>query len=358
VTIVNKIEGNIKGLAGVEVDLILQSTQTCVDSTHSKKHGNWEFPRPPTGKYDVQFRGRGTTRDDWIFGLEIVDMTEFEAELPIIFAGTPVLNVSEGASGEDIPDVDFDKTEYSTAILALTVLGTSQGKIRKVTSYYRKNGETNYKLLDTYDFDPELPEVQSDESAATYKSLIKLRDKPTNFDFKAIFMNPNGEVAESGGSPVEVTDLNVTFNGVSDLSEYAAVSGLKMVNADDQDGSPTGYLMAGDKAILEWDDIKEKARNQFPFSTTDALGNGVSVSYQQSRKVSAYVVYMFVSDSGSAPEHEYPGTSDANGTWYFMLETKKNYASIPIITGSSFGFWVGFRTESTSTSVPKYTKEL
>lgn len=73
------ITGNIKGLSGVAVSLIDFDTGSVVDTAHSIKGGHWEFIKPGTGKYNVLFSGRNTIDSDDLYGVEIVDMSEFEA---------------------------------------------------------------------------------------------------------------------------------------------------------------------------------------------------------------------------------------------------------------------------------------
>lgn len=78
------ISGNIRGfdgagLEGVVVQLISQDSGETIETIHSIANGYWEFIRPATGKYNVLFSGRNTTDDDDIYGIEIVDMSEFES---------------------------------------------------------------------------------------------------------------------------------------------------------------------------------------------------------------------------------------------------------------------------------------
>jgi len=101
------LSGNI-GVTGVRVDLIRQSDNTRIDTTESKRVGNlkgyWEFIRPGSGKYDVIFKGGGTTPEDYIYGIEVVDTTLIEGVDQFVNDTPP--NGSFGAGSTPIGHVD------------------------------------------------------------------------------------------------------------------------------------------------------------------------------------------------------------------------------------------------------------
>lgn len=359
-TKVNKIEGNIRGLSGVRADLILQESGDRKDETHSKKYGDWEFLKPAPGVYDVQFYGRGTTPDDWIIGIEVVGDTAIEEALPIIFSGTPALAVSEGSTGEDIVETDINKAEDTMAIFSLTNLQASQGVIKKVLVYRKISSDTTYLPFKEFDFDGSYAEVQSDLSAATFRERMKLRDKPEDYDFRCLFLNPDNKPALSSGTPVYATHTNVTFNGVPDLDEYVEVKDLVCSNVS---GGETGTL-PGMVAELEWTDTKAIPRGSWGSPTyKDSYGNNLSppLTWAQAQKIIAYVVYMFISSIGNSPDYPRPGITppeeETEGDWYHMGEHEKANASIRCPQGSKVSFWVGFTMERTTPTTTQQKPE-
>ncbi|MCK5639612.1 MAG: hypothetical protein KAJ19_02400, partial [Gammaproteobacteria bacterium] len=97
------ISGNINnadgiGIAGVIVQLFNADTGALLETEHSIENGYWQFLRPGTGKYNVLFSGRNTTDEDDLYGIEIVDMTEFQASEQFLNDTPPSGIFSAGAA--------------------------------------------------------------------------------------------------------------------------------------------------------------------------------------------------------------------------------------------------------------------
>lgn len=88
------VEKDGKKLGGVEVALYSQSEEKIIDTTHTHR-GYWKFVNISPGFYNIYFYGRGTTeKDDWLFGLEVVDAAAAADAVP------PTSSVVDSASLE------------------------------------------------------------------------------------------------------------------------------------------------------------------------------------------------------------------------------------------------------------------
>lgn len=92
------ISGYIRGLSGVAVALVDFTTGATINTTHSIADGYWEFVEPGTGKYNVLFSGRNTIDSDDIYGIEIVDMSEFESSEQFLNDTPPSGTFGDGAA--------------------------------------------------------------------------------------------------------------------------------------------------------------------------------------------------------------------------------------------------------------------
>lgn len=139
------------GLAGVQVDLIDSGTNNRVDATNTDKNGNWEFPRPGVGTYNIEFSGRGANPSDYIFGIEIIDgegSEQFLNDTPPsgVFgdAGTPIDNFTNRL--ESRVEVEWaytqDAVNFAHGFIVRWEHGSSSGQAVTTASPSRKLDST------------------------------------------------------------------------------------------------------------------------------------------------------------------------------------------------------------------------
>ena len=167
------------------------------------------------------------------------------------------------------------------------------------------------------------------------------------------FANTSGlQALDSSGNPSSYWVYSPFFTGRMVLPYYAEVSGLSGVNL------VGGSIPSNGQVGLNWMDVsKWFARSgqivyfAFPYAPgvqTRATG---SYSYTiQGEKVD-YIVFVFQSTSGTAPEEPWPRAVDANGTWYYAGKTSRTAATLylPPESTSKFSIWVGFGNKDTRT---------
>lgn len=303
------------------------------DTTNS--WGEYEFLDIDAGNYQVRMFGEDFTNDDWFY----ITVTGPGGELePVIFAGTPIMTVSESS-------YDYEQQgEISVAQVNFTNLEVSDGKLTSILVEYKESSGSTWETLKEYKFGTNIPGVLTDLSGAVYKSDIPLKEKPSYYDFRSTFFNGDGLAATSGGTLVSATESNVTFNGIPDVAEYIGVENLSVKNSNAAgDKIPTNNIM------LEWEHPQTTGAGNF----TDAAGGVVAVNADQVRNVSAFVIYMFVSNSGSGPDDgSYPVSSPTTGTWYLLdtIPPDTTYTTIRLPQKKQVMVWVGFTTPGVTTS--------
>jgi hypothetical protein len=191
----------------------------------------------------------------------------------------------------------------------------------------------------------------------TFSKALVLYKKPCGYDFYCVYLNTTRQQAQVNGITLSSYCYDVTFDGVPDYNQITEVKGLRVANlsyksSDDVDGlgfSTSKQLLTAN-VDLRWRDISTYTREEWVstlFKT--ATGEISTITYDQSRLFSDYVVYMFLSKAGLPPLYKRPGLNleetEPNGTWYFVGSFPTNYAKISCGWGEKVAFWVGFRTK-------------
>jgi hypothetical protein len=191
-----------------------------------------------------------------------------------------------------------------------------------------------------------MPEVAADSKSATYTLQIPLKKKPISYDFRTSFLNGTDLPAKSDSSIIYASCLNVTFAGISDFNEYIGVTGISVKNTNRSGKLPTNEI------ILTWDDPRKSGTLTFE----NAAGASVTITEDELRNITGYIVYMYLSDSGSAPSggENYPVKTETNGKWYILHTCEKdiNYASMRLPKQKKILLWVGFKTSNTTSTAP------
>ena len=103
----DKIYGNLRGLAGIDVSLINFATGEPIATTVTDENGDWEFADPGEGDFNVNFFGEGVETEDEI--VSAIVGTPY-------YGGTPSTSEgAEGATAEEIEASNVSTGEEATA---------------------------------------------------------------------------------------------------------------------------------------------------------------------------------------------------------------------------------------------------
>lgn len=347
--------GNI--VSGVTVTLVKSGDRSHVDTQLTDDEGLWEFLDIAPGVYDIWFHEGGASPDkDWIKNILIVGDTDVD---DLAYDTAPVLIVSEGT-----PRVTVNKTEIARANLSFSGLQPTVGQLKTVSVFFKRSSETEYRPLFVHN-------VVEDEDNLALTGEFELSVKPDYFDFKAVFLNQDGDPLKINGVIYEAAALNVAFDGVSDVFDYIAVKNLESVNTED---SEEGELEEN-TVRLRWLDFRDLLENAFipnGIETSDAFGRAYTLDYNTAKIVTSYGVFMFMADENFMPQHRHPGKAamwglptygempwayageeknDPNGIWVFLGDYGNTDVELRVPRGKFVGFWVGAKTSKTVSQV-------
>lgn len=326
---------NGKPIQGVQARLYLGNKKVRNDTTDY--YGEYRFDDLENGNYQVRFFGEDFTEDDYI-EFSIAGETP-----PIDFVDTPNLAVSETG-------YDFEaQGEISKGQFNLTSLTTNSGNIRTISIELKLTSEAVWQLASNFDFGTGLDGVADNLASAIFSAPVKLLDKPSNYDFRATFFNGDKIPAKTNtGNVIYASDLNIIFNGIPDLAEYAGVEELEVRNTN-----AAGDTLPTNEIILTWDDPRKIGEADF----INAAGNEIHLTNDQLENITGYVVYMFISDGGLEPSdrQNYPAKTETNGAWYLLDTVPEDTpaANIRLPQKKQIMLWVGFQTSGVVTAAPE-----
>lgn len=310
-----------------------------LDVDITEEEGLFYFLNVATGHYQVRFFGLDLTEADW-WEIDVIDELPTGSGIvydPIIFTTYPNITVSEGDTRIS------EKGEITQALYTIDDVDTTQGKVAQASIYIRQDGTFEWKLLDNLNLDYGSSNTDLTISTITGMSEIELTDKPTLYHFKAEFFNPVGEIALLDEVIVSPITSNL-FNGINDVGEYIGVTNLiaqNIVLAKDEQY----YTCPTEELLLTWDQMKTvSSSTQF----YNALGQPVTLTSNELRNITGYVVFMFISNSGKPSSYPWPyPTSDIYGTWYYINNVPTNRTMVRLPKSKFCQVWVGFKTIKT-----------
>lgn len=151
---------------------------------------------------------------------------------------------------------------------------------------------------------------------------------------------------------VGASGLGQEFNGINDFAEFVEVLDLEIEIGGSWVESGT---LVGLQAHLRWKNMYDHADIG---SHPHADGANRDTINAQWKSITRYVVFLFKSDSGSAPTNEYPWpVSDSNGEWFLVDEIEASHEAVGTLpkieawqeapAGCTIAFWVGAATQVT-----------
>lgn len=338
-------------------------TYTQQDNETSDNTGYWEFAITKTGWYTIKFYGKNFVESDWILKIFVQYDPGEAGVVPLEYnTAQPAISVYE----KDVK-TDVNNNEYSIAEINIANIIPDIGTLKTIEIYYKKSEDTNWKTLKTIN----VPDHDELENLLPLDVEMFLKSKPEYWDFKAIFLNGLGIPYKTLANMIyETSSLNVKFDGVPDLYEYVEGLGLGAINTDD----PEGGAVVGNVIKFQWTDIKGLGDSAFPIESADAFGAQYTITKEIAKKLTSYVLYMYISDDGnpaptftpglvaiyggipySATEWGYKGEADVStegvGKWVFVGEYSTPYAEVTCPRGKGVQFWLGFKTEKTQTNI-------
>jgi len=312
--------------------------------TTTNKLGYYEFVFNISGfvfgNYQVQFYGSDTKQKwtplgDW----EIIQIGD-PKETTLVFNQLPTVVISESTTAQD-KTVDVNKNEMTTVKIDLSNIDIKSGEIALLIVFCMEHTEglteeqrvEKLRLFRSF-------KVQAIDGVTeyTFKNEIKLYDKPCYYDFRVQFIGRNLLYSpDAEGKPAKIDLDNVGFDGLEDLTEYFGVYNARLING--VEGADAESIFAK----IDWLEFRNQSKTYFDAAREVRSGFDDSVkmlTYNQTRLITSYVVYLFVSESNTLPANLYPGNGDL---WYFCGEFSSNSAEIRCPVGKWCGFWVGFR---------------
>jgi len=333
-------------ILGVQACLYNMAGQR-LDVDITEENGLFYFLNVATGHYQVRFYGRDLTEQDWL-EIDVVDDTGITSYPPITFIITPILQVVEGTG------VYTKQGELVSASYTISNIETSTGRVASTSIYYRTEQSAFWKLLDNLTLDE--GSVNSDDINITITGVaeLELPNKPTLFYFKTQFFNPVGELAMSGGIPVE-PETSTLFYGITDLNEYVGVTNFSTRNTVGQNYNRY-YTSPTDEVICSWDDMKNLTG---PLNLYNGLGNPVTVTTNQLKTITGYVIFLYISVNDRPSDNPWPYPDiDDNGKWYYLMTSPLNKTIVRIPKNKYIKIWTGFKTETTPTTTSLTNAEI
>lgn len=146
-------------------------------------------------------------------------------------------------------------------------------------------------------------------------------------------------------NPVDYWGYTNWFTGRTHLHHYAEVSGIMGEDLYD------GKIPSSGKLQLSWNDMNtySEISAQLAWPITAGTPTRTTETYHSDDlgQNLEYVIFVFKSTSGSAPQCSWPRFYDTNGTWYFVGKTSNTYATIVVPIGTTYSVWVGFGNKET-----------
>lgn len=316
-----------------------------IDHTTTDKYGYFEFNLNKSslsvGQYQVRYYGTEYREELMPDG----DWEPFEITADILFDITTARcnDVSDMAMEVQENAIENKSGTVSNAEINLSNIDLIAGKITDIIVEHKLSSEGTWKNAGSFSVDWS----GYDNSGTFVLPNMTWNEDGIDHDFRLYFLNSVGEKAVQdsddaviGGDAGYLQDLNVTFNGYSDIDEYASVIGLDILNASTGEAGTfvAPYLLPlNGIARLEWDDMTQKGTiNNHPL----ANGSTATITPSMWKNLSGYFVWMYLS-STAAPANEYPDPDEPNGNWYLVLETKSNSAEIDVPKDKVIAFYVG-----------------
>jgi len=209
------------------------SVRKDVDITNDK--GRYSFTGLVSGPHQIRFFGRFYTEDDYI-DVNIIDTDLATSTVPLTFVTTPTLSALETGTGK----IDGSNNQLTTAQLTFANLSPSTGALTSIIVLFKPSFETTYEDKLEFKFAKEMTEVTNNGANAVFTATLPMFDEQqTTYDFKAQFVDQQGDVVIISNLVLEVT-AQATFNGVSDFAEYIHVDGLEVKNIKDSSDNSMG----------------------------------------------------------------------------------------------------------------------
>lgn len=159
------------------------------------------------------------------------------------------------------------------------------------------------------------------------------------------YFSYSGLAAVNGSGIVTYWSLGPTnFVGRTALTEFCEVSGLTAHNLINNKVDSSGKL---DMSWYDMSLFNESLTLSLasPNSSGTPTQNTKTYTIAELAQDPEYVIFVY--NGSSAPERNWPRTTDANGTWYFAGTTRIPRASIHVNTSGIIGIWVGFGNKET-----------
>lgn len=334
-----------------------------ISDTTTDKYGNYYFILDPSlpqvyGNYRIEFRGSGAVeylddivqngiRGDWL-EIEVPSDTSY---IPV-FASIQGVNLTVNETTID----DGDEIT-SVANINITNVDLSAGRINVIVIDRKLSSDSEYERVGSFD----VRWQGNDNSGKFLIAGMAWNHTGVDHDFQIMFMDSEGNFAIDGNGDIAVLVAeNITFDGVPDLADYPAVTGIIVPNATDTqvgDYSDPNLIPPGGIARIEWNDMKLAG----DVEDHPLVNGGTSnISAHQWKIIKSYIVLIYITETGH-PQESYPTSSETNGDWYFLTETPYTYAEVSVPQGKRIGFYVCCRTklagESSIADIPTLSYE-
>lgn len=186
--------------------------------------------------------------------------------------------------------------------------------------------------------------------ADTYEVIIKvdIKEKPTNLKARITFLDSKNLQIKNPAGAIAECNSELIIDGVEDIRYPALAPDLQAVN---EDGMFGGLQLNTNVIGVTWSDITKKDATFFPYHSVNLIGQDVSLTQEQCRRVFRYKVYLYLSKTETPPVNSYPVTDPADeGEWVMTTETLDTFISLRVPASTYFWIWVGMETRTTLTA--------
>lgn len=179
-----------------------------------------------------------------------------------------------------------------------------------------------------------------------YLPPVTQSDYGSKYYYELTFATNSGVTALNSSRAVATyAGFSAPFKGRNSLSYYAEVSGIVGTGLVSSKIPSDGIL------DLRWESCASVsgmyAPLAYPLTTGTPTQQYQHYGFYDLGQRLHYVVFVFRSSAGAAPQRNWPRPTDANGTWYYAGRTNYNYTTLTLAPGYTYSVWVGFGNRET-----------
>lgn len=146
------------------------------------------------------------------------------------------------------------------------------------------------------------------------------------------------DVVSQDASP-SLYSVSGVFSGYEACLDFIEVSGLS--------GNLSGSgIDSSGELLISWNDMKKYRGPQLgliarPYASGAQTQSTLSFDAKMYHESIYYYIFVWMSNTYSTPQCEWPRPTDSKGTWYYVGRTTKPYYTLTLPRGYNLAIWVG-----------------